>query len=189
MKALTILLCLCLVPAAYANEQLVNTIKDITIQGINLDTDYEQAKAILVKGGYTETLNEKYTYKAEKDGCEISISPRTAHYEHTPKGSDNFVGGIRIRCQKKPRSADKELSADVSADLEKALTALCKTKDNGRNVRISCTGNARAVLDHFYHKETYKDGYTYSAKFKLIKPQVIGLRLAATESKTPPEIK
>jgi hypothetical protein len=188
MRALIVLLLLSITPIVYANEQVVNTIKNINIQGINIDTNYEQAHSIFIKNGYTETYYDQYAFKATKGSCKININPRDAHYEHTPKGPGNLIGMINYTCQKNPRAADKNLSPAVRADVEKSLTDLCKTKDNGKKSRQGCNPRYTGFIkETFVHQTTYKDGYNYSAQFQLIKSMSISLQLYAKESKIPPK--
>ncbi len=119
MRYLLILL-LCITPFApsHANEQMIEIITAIEIEGISISTSVEDARPILIEKGYEERLSSPRSTRFTKGICYIEIG----HMLSTSMLKYNCNGS----------------NPDADAVIIKALDDLCAAESNGQNDRTGC---------------------------------------------------
>lgn len=188
MRALFILILLSITPLTYANQQTSEVIKTLNIQGINLSTDINQARVILIGNGYEESYSEvkRGVYKQgifKKGACKIRVSKRH---------DGNLIGMLSYNCR------GHAIDMDEGSDVIKALTTLCNTKNNGVNNRKGCAPitdiDAEIAKGHifiseiFTHPKADSNGYKYESTIGLNRIKR-SITLKATLSKDTVKVK
>ncbi len=120
MRYLLLTLFLCITPFApsHANQQMIDIITAIEIEGVDISTSVEDARPILIEKGYEEGLSSPRSTRFTKGICYIEIG----HMMSTSVLKYNCNGS----------------NPDVDSVIIKALDNLCAAESNGQNDRAGC---------------------------------------------------
>lgn len=117
---LIILLCIISFAPTYANQQVVDTIEAIKVEGITIFMSVEEARSILINNGYEETSSSPRGTRFKKGPCYIDVGHMmsTSMLKYKCDGSASDVGGGPV--------------------IAKALENLCAIENNGKENREGC---------------------------------------------------
>ncbi len=115
-----LILFLCITPFApsHANEQMVNIITAIEIEGISVSTSVEEAHSILIEKGYKKEPSNPRSTRFTKGLCHLEI------------GHMMSTSAMKYKCDGS--------NPDADAVIIKALDALCAAEDDRKDERAGC---------------------------------------------------
>ncbi len=147
MRHVLLVILLCTIPFApsYANQQVVDTINAIKIEGISIFTSVEEARSILINNGYEEASSNPMRTRFKKGTCYIDI------------GHMMSTSMLKYKCDGS--------NSGVSAMIVGTLENLCAIENNGRDNRSGCLpANSRTNANRVEEFKVIVDGDKYTAK-------------------------
>ncbi|MGH1375223.1 MAG: hypothetical protein ACRBCK_02645 [Alphaproteobacteria bacterium] len=147
MRHLLLVMFFCTIPLApsYASQQIIDTIKAIEIEGINVSTSVEEARSTLIAKGYEEKFSSPRSTRFIKGVCYVEI------------GHMMSTSMLKYRCDGSNPVAD--------AVVIEALEDLCAIENNGKDDRVGCLPpNPRTNANRNEGFQVLVDGNKYSAK-------------------------
>lgn len=147
MRHLLLIIFLCAIPFApsHANQQFIDTIKAIEIEGISIFTSLEDARTNLIKKGYEESRAARGVTRFKKGNCYIDI------------GKSLSTNVLKYNCNGS--------NPDADAAIIGALDDLCAIENNGKDDRAGCLPpNPRTNANRRETFQVIVDGDKYTAK-------------------------
>ncbi|PCI55370.1 MAG: hypothetical protein COB36_07030 [Alphaproteobacteria bacterium] len=149
MRHLLLIILFCAIPFApsHANQQVVDTIKAIKIEGVSVFTSIEDARKILINDGYKEAYSNRRSTRFNKGACYIELGHMlsTSMLKYKCDSSSPDVGGGPI--------------------IVKALKDLCAIENNGKDDRAGCRpANSRTNANRIEKFQAIVGGDKYTAK-------------------------
>lgn len=156
--------------ASYANQDVAEAIKKITVQGINLTTPIVEVAGIVEAHGFIkdEVSSQGQNGIAQyfnKGQCSLSV------HQNLENG---LPYSINYKCKK----------TDQDVDINDAMASMCAIKNNGQAVRRGCSLNPSPIAKReiFKHPVAHADGYMYDAMITISRPSDSSVTLTAKKS-------
>ena len=147
MRYLLLILFLCTIPFApsHANQQIIDTIKAIEIEGISLFTSLEDTRTNLLQKGYEESMSGRGITRFKKGVCYLEV------------GKSLSTNVLKFVCDGS--------NPDADAAIIRALEDLCAIENNGKDDRAGChPPNPRTNANRREEFKVIVDGDKYTAK-------------------------
>ena len=147
MRHILLVILLCIIPFApsHANQQVIDVIKAIEIEGTNIFTSLDEARSTLIKKGYEESKSGRGITRFKKGTCYIDFG----------KSLSTYV--LKYKCDGS--------NPDAGAAIIRALDDLCAIENNGKDDRAGCLPtNPNTNATRIEEFKVMVDGDKYTAK-------------------------
>ena len=151
MHFLLILVLFCAVPFApsYANQDVAEAIKTVTVQGINMSMRIDDISVILAKRGF---VKDEVSSQGQ-DGIALYFNKGSCSFMISENRENGLPQNINYKC--------KNMANEI--DAIHVMNTMCRIKNNGKMNRRGCkSGEPGGKQEIFDHPEAYADGYKYN---------------------------